>query len=84
VEAGASGNTAVLDGTIVPACAQACPAQAIVFGDVSDPDSRVSKVKRQSRNYSLLGELNTRPRTTYLTRVRNPNPRMPEPAGARG
>jgi molybdopterin-containing oxidoreductase family iron-sulfur binding subunit len=84
VEAGASGHTAVLDGTIVPACAQACPAQAIVFGDLSDPESRVSKVKSQSRNSSLLGELNTRPRTTYLARVRNPNPRMPEPAGARG
>jgi molybdopterin-containing oxidoreductase family iron-sulfur binding subunit len=84
VEAGASGHTAVRDGTIVPACAQACPARAIVFGDLSDPESRVSKVKRQSRNYSLLGELNTVPRTTYLARVRNPNPKMPEPAGARG
>jgi molybdopterin-containing oxidoreductase family iron-sulfur binding subunit len=84
VEAGASGSTAVLDGTIVPACAQACPARAIVFGDLSDPESRVSKIKAQSRNYSLLGELNTRPRTTYLARVRNPNPRMPEPAGVRG
>jgi molybdopterin-containing oxidoreductase family iron-sulfur binding subunit len=84
VEAGASGHTAVVDGTIVPACAQACPARAIVFGDVSDPESRVSKVKSQSRNYSLLGELNTQPRTTYLARVRNPNPRMPEPAGPRG
>jgi molybdopterin-containing oxidoreductase family iron-sulfur binding subunit len=84
VEAGASGHTAVRDGTIVPACAQACPAQAIVFGDVSDPESRVSKVKRQSRGYSLLGELNTRPRTSYLARVRNPNPKLQDAEGALG
>ena len=81
VEAGATGSTAVLDGTIVPACAQACPARAIVFGDLSDPESRVSRLKAQPRHYSLLGELNTGPRTTYLARVRNPNPKMSDQSG---
>jgi Fe-S-cluster-containing dehydrogenase component len=64
----------VRDGEIVPACAAACPSQAIMFGDLNDPKSRVSEWKRHSLNYSLLAELNTRPRTTYLTEIRNPNP----------
>ena len=78
VKAGASGDVRVPDGTFKTACQQACPAEAIVFGDLADSNSEVSKVKRQQRNYSVLGFLDTRPRTTYLARVRNPNTDMPD------
>jgi molybdopterin-containing oxidoreductase family iron-sulfur binding subunit len=64
------------DGEIVTACQQACPAEAIVFGNVNDPEAQVAKKKADARNYALLGELNTRPRTTYLAHVRNPNPAL--------
>ncbi len=77
-KAGASGDIHVPDGKIKTACQQVCPTDAITFGDVSDPDSEVSKLKASDRNYSVLGYLNVRPRTTYLARLRNPNPKMPD------
>jgi MoCo/4Fe-4S cofactor protein with predicted Tat translocation signal len=63
------GDRRLRDGEVTTACQQACPTKAIVFGDVNDPDSAVSRLKRSPRNYALLGPLNTRPRTTYLARV---------------
>jgi molybdopterin-containing oxidoreductase family iron-sulfur binding subunit len=63
----------VADGEIVTACQSACPTEAIIFGDLNDPESRVTKMQHEKRNYSLLAELNTRPRTTYLSAMRNPN-----------
>ena len=69
-------NRRARDGEITPACAQVCPAGAIVFGNVADPDSRVAALKRDSRNYALLSELGTRPRTTYLAAIKNPNPEI--------
>jgi MoCo/4Fe-4S cofactor protein with predicted Tat translocation signal len=78
IDARADGDRQIQDGEIQTACQQACPAQAIVFGDINEKDSRVSKMKSEPRNYGLLTDLNTRPRTTYQAALRNPNPDMPD------
>jgi len=65
-------NRRVSDGEVVTACQQACPAQAIEFGDVADGDTAVARAKAEPHNYGLLTELNTRPRTTYTARISNP------------
>ena len=72
------------DGEIETACQMACPTEAIVFGDLLDKESRVSKLHSDRRSYALLPELYTKPRTRYLTRVLNPNPKMPPPPKAEG
>ncbi|HEY7098127.1 MAG TPA: TAT-variant-translocated molybdopterin oxidoreductase [Terriglobales bacterium] len=69
-------ETRIQDGELQTACQQSCPANAIVFGNINDPNSVVSKWKAKERNYSLLADLNTRPRTTYGGEVRNPNPEL--------
>jgi molybdopterin-containing oxidoreductase family iron-sulfur binding subunit len=66
----------IFDGEILTACQAACPAQAIVFGDMNDPNSKVKKWKESPLHYSLLADLNTQPRTTYLAALRNPNPAL--------
>jgi len=72
----AEGRVIVPDGMVNTACAEACPSQAITFGNVLDPASRVAKLKKLESEYLLLGELNTKPRTSYLPRLRNPNPEL--------
>jgi molybdopterin-containing oxidoreductase family iron-sulfur binding subunit len=78
VRAGESNSTLIPRDSFTTACAQACPTEAIVFGDIKDPESRVSKMKAQDRNYQLLKYLNVNTRTSYLARIRNPNPKMPD------
>jgi Fe-S-cluster-containing dehydrogenase component len=94
IEAKLDGRDKVYDGAVVTACEQVCPTQAITFGDITDPDSRVSRLKfargdaatapladyrerdQSPRDYAVLQDLLTKPRTTYLGRVRNPNPKL--------
>ena len=68
------GGRKIADGDIVTACQQACPSQAIIFGNIADKDSQVSKLRNDPRSYLLLEELQTRPRTSHLAKLRNPNP----------
>jgi molybdopterin-containing oxidoreductase family iron-sulfur binding subunit len=66
----------IRDGEVLTACQATCPTNAIVFGNINDPNSQVARLKALPLNYGLLTELNTRPRTTYLGSVRNPNPKL--------
>ncbi len=73
------GLDSIPDGFMQTACEQACPTESIVFGDIEDPLSKVRQLRDNARSYLLLGYLNTRPRTTYMARLRNPNPRLRDP-----
>jgi molybdopterin-containing oxidoreductase family iron-sulfur binding subunit len=68
------GELRIEDGSLQTACQQACPTEAIVFGNINDPDSQVARLKADPLNYGVLSELGTVPRTTYLARLRNPHP----------
>ncbi len=72
-----SGDISIPTDSFKVACQQVCPAEAIVFGNLNDPNSKVTIAKADERNYGVLAYLGTRPRTSYLGRVRNPNPAMP-------
>ncbi|HKX84298.1 MAG TPA: hypothetical protein VJL58_08765, partial [Pyrinomonadaceae bacterium] len=69
---------AIADGEVMTACQTVCPTNAIIFGDMNDPNSQVAKIKKDERNYKLLNELNTQPRTTYMAELKNQNPEMPD------
>ncbi len=83
IEAHVAGRDLVDDGRILTACQQVCPTEAIIFGDIRDPDSKVSKAKRSPRDYEVLRDLNNHPRTSYLARIRNPHPDLAPPAPAK-
>ena len=78
IEAQKDGGRRVHDGEVQTACQTVCPANAIIFGDMNDPNSAVNKLKKEKRNYNLLNELNTQPRTTYLASMKNQNKEMPD------
>ncbi len=67
----------IVDGEVLTACQSVCPTNAIVFGDMNDPLSKIAQIKADERNYKLLNELNTQPRTTYMAELKNPNQQMP-------
>jgi molybdopterin-containing oxidoreductase family iron-sulfur binding subunit len=77
IKAGVQGDLDLPTDSIRTACQQVCPAEAIVFGDIKDPKSAVSKLRQLPENYHLLEYLNIQTRTSYLVRLRNPNPKMP-------
>jgi molybdopterin-containing oxidoreductase family iron-sulfur binding subunit len=76
IRAHAEGRREIRDGEVMTACQQTCPAEAITFGNLNDPNSRVSRLRRNERDYQILAELNTRPRTSFLAKLRNPNPEL--------
>lgn len=78
IEAQKDGARKIRDGEVVTACQSACPTEAIIFGDMGDPTSAVAKAKKDERDYTLLNELNTQPRTTYLAGLKNQNKEMPD------
>jgi len=78
IEAQKDGARKIRDGEVITACQSACPTDAIIFGDMGDPESRVAKAKKDHRDYTLLNELNTQPRTTYMAGLKNQNKEMPD------